>query len=143
MAEPDHAVERAKELLPDVALAREDAPTFGRDAVLAPAAAGGPLAPPPFDPAAAFQAIQQGIERRHLKADGAVRARLDLLGDLVAVARAFVEQPEDEERGAAALQLPFGKCPGDMWRDNISAASGRSIHSSVERPANARNDAGA
>src|SRR5215207_9268460 len=55
------------EFAPVVALRGEDLPPFGGQAVEAAPALAGLLDPLPGDPAAFFQPVQQGVERRHLE----------------------------------------------------------------------------
>src|SRR5947209_5434011 len=80
-----------------------------------PSALADALDPAPFDQPAVLEAIQGGVQRRDVKADGPARPRVDQLSDLVAVAPAFFEEGEDEELRAPALQLPF-----ELLRGHIS-----------------------
>src|SRR6185503_634206 len=64
------------------------------------------LHPAPLQPPPLLQPVEKGIERRDVEAQASVRARLDELADLVAVARTGFEQGEDEELRRALLELP-------------------------------------
>ena len=76
----------------------------GGDAVVALAPLPGLLDPAPLDQPAGFHPVEQRIERGGVKGQDAVRPLLDQLGDLVAVARALLEQRQDQHLGAALLQ---------------------------------------
>src|SRR5215204_2142756 len=97
--------DRFDELAPVIALCGQHAPAVGRDAVEAPPALARFLHPPARDPAALLEAIEQRIQGCDLEVQPAVRALVDQLADLVAVAGAGFDQREDEQLGAALLQL--------------------------------------
>src|SRR5262245_33166982 len=105
MADLDDAVDGGGEALPALALLGEDAPAGGGDAVVAAPALAGLLDPPSLEPAALFQLVEERIEGGDLETDGAVGLALGHLADLVAVARPLLEQGEDDQLGAALLQL--------------------------------------
>src|SRR4030095_16952402 len=99
------AVERLDELVPEAALALQHLAAFRGQAIEAAAALSALLDPAALDPPSSLESVQHGIERRDLKADRTVGARLDLLADLVAVARSPLKQREDHQLGAALLDL--------------------------------------
>src|SRR4051812_2775963 len=99
------AVQRREEVVPDAALARERVPAGAGQLVVAPPALSLPLDPPAFDQAAILEAIERRIERGDVEVDGAVGALGNELADLVAVSAPLLEQREDQEFGAAALQF--------------------------------------
>src|SRR5437870_4495536 len=105
MANPRHAVQRVEERAPAPALGVEHFLARSRETVETPPAAAAALHPFAGDQAAAFQAVERRIERRHVERDGAVRPLVDQLGDFVTVAVAFFEQREDEHLGAAFAQI--------------------------------------
>src|SRR5207245_2200130 len=102
---PRHAVQRVEERAPAPTLGVEHFLARSREMVETPPAAAAALHPLARDQAAAFEAVERRIERGHVERDGAVRPRVDQLGDLVAVAIAFFEQREDEHLGAALPQI--------------------------------------
>ena len=67
------------------------------------------LNPSPLDQAAAFQLVEQGVERRDMKADDTVRLLLDDLRDVVSVAGPSLEHRQDQRLGAAFAKRR-GKC---------------------------------
>src|SRR2546425_10294882 len=68
---------RVDESFPGLALTSEDAAALGRQAVEAPPSLAGLLHPPPLEPPAFFQPIQERIERRDMELQLSGRARLD------------------------------------------------------------------
>src|SRR5262245_7730059 len=101
MASLRDAVDGGDEAAPALALVGEDAAAFAGQAVVAAAALAFLFHPLPGDPAAALEPVEQGIERRDLEPHGALRALLDHLADLVAVAGSRFDEREDDELGAA------------------------------------------
>src|SRR4029079_18764653 len=109
---------RVDELAPVAPLRGEDLAPFDGQAVEAPPALAGFLDPPPGDPAALLEAVEQRIERRHLELEAAARALLDQLADFIAVPRPRLDQRQDQQLGAAFLQLPV-EHPRDMLHSDI------------------------
>src|SRR5437870_13552234 len=105
MLESGDAIDSADELAPAVALLGEDGGASRRELVVAAAALARLLDPAPLNPAALLEAVEQRIQRRDAEAEHAARARLDQLAQLVAVARLRFDERQDEQLGAALLQL--------------------------------------
>ena len=105
--------------LPALALAGQYGAAFGRELVIAPAALAGFFDPKPLDPIALFQAIEERVERRRVKAQRAFGAQVDEFADLVAVPGDGFEKRENEQLSAALL--PFGIDNGrfHMWSYHI------------------------
>src|SRR5574339_259019 len=78
---------RLDKRLPGIALTGEDAPPLGGQAVEPAPAFASLLDPAAAQPAALLEAVEQRVERRDVKFQPPVRAGLDQLADLVAVAR--------------------------------------------------------
>src|SRR5262245_7469253 len=68
---------RLDERFPGLALAGEDAPALGREAVEAAPPLAGLLDPAAAQPAALLEAVEQGVERRDVELQPPVRPRLD------------------------------------------------------------------
>src|SRR5690242_3053783 len=66
--------------------------------------------PPPLNPAAILEAIEQWIERCYVEMQLAIRAALDKLPDVIPVARLVLDKRKDQQLGAALL--PFMLHPG-------------------------------
>src|SRR5215469_1222267 len=101
-----NAIHRLDERVPAASLGGQDfLPWRGKAVVAAP-----PLSclfhPSALNPAALLQAIEQRVERGHVKAQRASRAPFNQFTDLVAVPRPSLQQRENQELGAALLQLP-------------------------------------
>src|SRR5207248_7111141 len=109
MAELRDPVERGEKHLPAAPLRLERAASVGGEAVEAAAARAGALHPAAVNQAAPLQAVERRVERGDMEGERAVRAALDQLGELVAVAVALLEQREDEGLGAALAQLGVGR----------------------------------
>ena len=125
---PRDALQRRQQLVPAGALLGEHLPAGRRQLVVAAAALPGLLEPPAIDPAAALHAIEHRIERSDVKPQHAAGPVVDQLGDFVAVPLPFLEDRQDHQVGAAALQLSVWR---HIWRDNIASgtymASGRGL----------------
>jgi hypothetical protein len=119
MARLRDAVDRGDEALPALALSGQHLPSGGGEPVVAPAALALLLHPSAGDPAAALQAIEQRIEGSDLEDEVAVGSLLDHLAQLVAVARASLEQSEDDQLGAALLELAVEDAIGDGLHSHI------------------------
>src|SRR5215472_4840736 len=104
MAHLHDAVDGAGEGAPARALLGENFAARVSEAVVpaAPTTGGLPLA---FDPAAAFEAVEQRIKRSDVKAEDAFGALGDELADFVAVAGLVLEQGEDEKLGVAFFEF--------------------------------------
>jgi hypothetical protein len=92
-----------RELQPSGAQLVERAAAGGGDRIESAATFTGLLHPATGDPTAVFHAIQQGVERRDMKRQHALRAGFDELVELIPVASLVLEEREDEEFGAALL----------------------------------------
>src|SRR5215468_7221926 len=91
--------------LPDAALRGQRLLAVLRQFVKTSPPLPGFLHPTAFDPAALFQPVKQEIKRGGVELQHAVRARLDQLAEFVAMARAGLQQRQDEQFRAALLQL--------------------------------------
>jgi len=103
------AAHRAGEHLPAVALLGQHLPALRGQAVQPPPALAGFLRPPPFDPLALLEPVEQGLERGDVEPQRPVRSRLDQLADVVPMPGPVLDQGEDEQLGAAFLEFPGGK----------------------------------
>lgn len=88
---------------------REDLAPFPGQPIVATTALAGSLHPTPFEPAPLLQAIKQGIQSGRAEAQFATGSGFDQLANLVAVALPGLDQGQDEELGAALLQLAVGR----------------------------------
>src|SRR5262249_8890415 len=84
--------DRGDEFLPALPVVLERRLAFRRDAIEAAAPLAFLLDPAPGDPAAILHAVEQGIERRDVKTQHALRPRGDQLAQLVAVSLLVFEQ---------------------------------------------------
>src|SRR5690348_8989168 len=91
MPHPRDAGDGRGELSPAFALLAENVAARFRNCVVTAAASSGALDPPSDDPAAIFHAVQQWVERRDVEVQDTLRARPDLLADLIAVLRFVLE----------------------------------------------------
>src|SRR4029079_13267712 len=95
----------ADELPPPPAYPRPRLPAHRRQPVVPPPALAGALHPAPGDEALVLEAAQDGGERCDPESQLAARRALDLLADLVAVARPSFEERQHEHFRAALLEL--------------------------------------
>src|SRR5206468_10067902 len=102
---PGHTTQRGEERLPAAPLRVECLLPLRCETVEAAPADAGALDPPALNQAAALQAVEHGVERRHVELQRPVGAAVDQFGDFVAVAVALFEQREDEGLSAALAQL--------------------------------------
>src|SRR5262245_50797547 len=102
------AVDGGNEVAPAAALGGEHFAALGGEAIEAAPALAGLLDPGAANPAALVEAVEERIERGDVEAERALGAGLDEAGDLVAVAGAGVDEREDEQLGAALLELAVG-----------------------------------
>jgi len=72
VADPGDAIERDDEVLPHAALALEDAPAGGGEAVIAAAPLALAFDPAPVDEAVGLEAVERGVERSDMERDRAV-----------------------------------------------------------------------
>src|SRR5690348_3986363 len=105
MTTPENLVDRVAELFPRAALPLEDGLAFGRQAIEAAPAVAGLLDPAAGDEAAVLEPAQHGIQRSDAKRQPAAGLGLDELADLVAMPGARAQQGQDQQLGAAFLQL--------------------------------------
>src|SRR5213594_4463457 len=105
MFHPGDAADGQDEFAPRVALRCQDVGAHGRQPVVAAAALPRLLDPSPQDPAALLEAVEQRIQRGHAELEDATRPRLDQLAEVVAVPRLILEERENQQLGAALLEL--------------------------------------
>src|SRR5829696_3780611 len=115
------------ELPPVVALRGEDLPPFGGEPVEAAAALARLLDPLAGDPAALLQAVEEGIQRCHLELQAAAGSLLDQLADLVTVPRTRLDQRQNQQLGAALLQLPIEHPRYMLHSDILYRGTGRAV----------------
>src|SRR5262249_27440670 len=83
----------------------QHAPPLGGQPVEAPAPLPGALQPAAADEPPALETAEHRVERGDPETELAARARFDALADVVPVPRPCLEQGQDQELGAALLQL--------------------------------------
>src|SRR5258706_16145394 len=105
-----YAIDRGHERFPCVALCGEHLPACRSQLVITSPPLSGLLHPAALDPAAFLEPVEQRVERCNVKTQGAFRARLDKFADLVAVPGPDLDQRQDQQLGAALLQLAV-----DRW----------------------------
>src|ERR1044072_4351738 len=103
--DPGHASYRLDESLPALSLAIQERRSSSRQAVITTTTLRGLLDPAAFDEPSLLESVEQRIERRHAEAQRPARARLDQLGDRVAMPRPVLEEGEDQELSRALLPL--------------------------------------
>src|SRR5580765_671889 len=103
--DPRDAVQRREERAPASALRCQHLLSSGGETVEALPPLTALLDPAALNEAAAFEAVQRGVERRDVELKRAVGSLLDQLRELVAVSIALVEQRQDEDFSAALAQL--------------------------------------
>src|SRR5262245_30493663 len=101
----DDAVDGVDEIAPGASLRGEHARTRGRQLVEPPPPLTRLLDPAALNPAALFQSIQKGVQRRRAEREDAARARFDQLAQLVAVAGARLDERKNQQFRAPLLQL--------------------------------------
>src|SRR6478609_180731 len=104
MANLRDLVERVDEVAPDASTRAEHLAAGGGQAIKTAASLTRLLDPAARDPAVFFELVQEGIERGRLETEPPIRALLDDLRQLVAMAIRSVEDREDQEFRAALLQ---------------------------------------
>src|SRR6478736_2787972 len=133
VADPGHAVERDKEGVPHAALPRQGGAAGLRQAVVAAPPLAGLLHPASFDQAAILELVQRRVERRDMEIDRAVGSIGDQPADVVAVARLFFDQGEDQHFGAAALQFTGQPVCDHMWARQIWIPTAASVNRPADR----------
>ena len=98
-------IDRQDKFVPGAALRGEEFAAGGRQAVKPTPALSGLFHPAAGDQASIFEAAENGIERADAELDASFGARFDELTDLIAVARARLDQKENQEFGAAFLEF--------------------------------------
>src|SRR4051812_12383432 len=83
LAESRHAVQSRDEGPPAAALGSEHLRPFSGEAIEPAAALAALLDPPALNQAAAFEAVEDGVERRHVKVELATRSLLDQARQLI------------------------------------------------------------
>ena len=119
MANLDDPIDCGDEPFPALPLIREHLPSGPGDPVITTPALPGLFDPPPLNPAALLQPVQQRVEGRHCEADGALGLLLDHLAHLVAVTGALVDQRQDHELGAALFELAVQNPGVDILHSKI------------------------
>src|SRR5580700_30418 len=105
MAGPYNSIDRGDKLLPGAALGLQELAPGGREPVTAAAALAVFLQPTAGDQAAVLQPEQDGVQRPYAKTDLAVGAFFNQLADIVSMARPPFEQSENQQLGAAFVQV--------------------------------------
>src|SRR4051812_16867035 len=103
--ESGDAGERLEEVFPDASLAAKGPAAGDRDAVIAPAPLAGLLDPASFEQPFLFHSIQRRVGGGDGEADRAARPLIDPAREVVSVPLAFGQQRQDQQLGAAPLQL--------------------------------------
>jgi hypothetical protein len=98
-------VDGGDEAFPSRSLLREHLSARGVDPVITAPALPRLFDPSTCNPAPFFEAIEQGIERRDAKTDGAFGALLDHLADLIPVPRAVLDERQNQQLRAALFQF--------------------------------------
>src|SRR5687767_11059469 len=115
-----HAVDCRDERSPPFLLRRQHLPAGGRDPIEAPPARAGLLHPPPVNPSAFFQAVEERIERSGVKLEFPARPQLDQLRDVVPVPGLVLHQRQNQQLGAAFLELTTTRWDWHMWESYIT-----------------------
>src|SRR4051812_27695803 len=110
--------DRVDELAPIVPLCRQDVAPLRGQAVETAAPFARLLDPLAGDPAALLEAVEQRIERGDLELQPPAGSLFDQLADLVAMPRPRLDQRQDQQLGAALLELPV-EHPGYMLHSDI------------------------
>src|SRR5688500_1013399 len=111
-------MEGGEELAPAATLLRQDGVARRCDAVEAPAPDTGFLDPLSHDPSAALHPVEHRIEGCDVESEHAARSHVDQAGDVVAMAWRRLDDRQDHQLGAAALQFVLGVA-AHMLSDNI------------------------
>src|SRR6266545_999604 len=119
MLHPGDPADGQDEFTPRVALGGEDVGADWGQPVIAAPALPGLLNPAAQNPAALFQSIEQRVEGGDAEFQHAARSRLDQLAEVVAVSRLILEQREDQQLGAALLQLAIEHAVPYVLHSNI------------------------
>src|SRR4029079_11434786 len=100
-----HPADRFDERGPCLSLLGKDTPPIRSHGVEAASALSRLLDPPPLDPPALLEPIQERVERIDVERQLAAGPRFNQLAEVVSVPRARVEQRQDQEFGGSFLQL--------------------------------------
>src|SRR5580698_150236 len=100
------------EVLPALALTRQDAASFRCEAVIAPAPLIWLLYPAPLNQTALLEPIQEGIQRGDVETQGSPRSRFDQLADVVPVACLLFQQRQDQQLSATFFPFTIGIISG-------------------------------
>src|SRR5438067_872813 len=96
MIEPDELVQDCEKLTPCIALLRQNAAAQRCQAIKPAAALPGLLNPAPFHPSPSLHAVEQRVKRGYMKLKFAVGLRLNQFGNFITVARAVLQQSQDD-----------------------------------------------
>src|SRR5712691_2123329 len=117
---PHRTVHRGHERAPRVLLLDEHLAAGVGEPVIAAAALARPLDPASRHPAALLQPVQQRVQRSDVELDHPLAAPLDLLADVVSVPWPPLQQRQDEQLGAALLELAVQLvCLRPIWDEHI------------------------
>src|SRR5580704_3431710 len=99
------AIDAGDKFAPAAKLRSEDSAALASDPIITAAALAAFFNPAAKQPAATFQAVEHGVKRGHVERYCAARALLDEFADFVTVARASLDEREDEEFGTAPFPI--------------------------------------
>jgi hypothetical protein len=122
MCDSCHPRDRSNKVAPIAALSRKHFPAGSGESVITPAPLAGFFDPATADPSAAFQAIQEGIERTDIEMEDTARPQLDQLADLIAMARSIFEERQDKELSAPFFQFAIQDPLPDILHSDISVS---------------------
>ena len=114
MLSPRDAIDRVDELQPGAALYLQRLLSLRGETVITAPSLPSLFHPMAFNEPAFFQAIEQRIEGSHIEFEGAFRAILNQLAELVPVPGPVLDQGQDKQLGTALLQLPIEDCRCNM-----------------------------
>src|SRR5215831_18561275 len=97
MFDPRHPPDRFHECFPPLPMGAEHSTSVRGEPIKAPPPLTRLLDPAPGNPAAAFQAVEERVQRSRVKPQRPLGPRLDELGDLVPVARSRLEQRQNQQ----------------------------------------------
>src|SRR5690242_15425246 len=121
MLHPRNPAHSFGELLPLLALQREDALPLRSQAVVPPSPLTRLFHPSPLDPAPLLKPIKQRIEGGHVKMERAARADFNELADFVSVTRLVLQQGKNQALRASFF--PFLLCSeSHIWASHMSYA---------------------
>src|SRR5262249_4096258 len=108
MSAPQDLIDGVAELFPGTLLAAQELASFGGQAIKAAPPVAGLLDPAAADEAARLEPDEHGVQRADAEREPPAGSSFDALPDFVTVPGARIEQREDEQLGAAFLELVVG-----------------------------------